>query len=57
MSLIPYYAKLNEVNPFDYLTELAETVPRVGQDAGGLGCRGINRQTLQQQAGASRDPT
>jgi hypothetical protein len=55
MSLI-HTCELNEVNPFDYLTELQKHVPELAKTPAAW-MPWNYRQTLQQQAGASRDPT
>jgi transposase len=55
MSLI-HTCELNEVNPFEYLTELQKRVPELAKTPAAW-MPWNYRETLQQQAGASQDPT
>jgi transposase len=55
MSLI-HTCELNDANPFDYLTELQKHVPELAKTPAAW-MPWNYRETLQQQAGASKDPT
>jgi len=55
MSLI-HTCELNDANPFDYLTELQKHVPELAKTPAAW-MPWNYRQTLQPQAGASKDPT
>jgi len=55
MSLI-HTCELNDANPFDYLTELQKHLPELAKTPAAW-MPWNYRETLQQQAGASKDPT